>query len=289
MHKAHRIPSLENLTVISFESRRAKELAELVRRYGGNVLVAPSMREKPLAENRSALEFFRKLEKGRVDVLILLTGVGTRALVSVVTTEFPRERLTAALRRITLVARGPKPAAALRELGLSPGIAAPEPNTWRELLSELDRKTFIRGRSVAVQEYGAPRPELIAALESRGAQVLRVPVYRWALPEDTGPLRRAIRTILEEGADVVLFTNATQVAHLFKLAREERKDASLRRKMRRVLIASIGPICTEALASYGLEADLEPSHPKMGHLVSVLAEQGRALLARKRSGSSPGR
>lgn len=274
--------SLEGLRVVSFESRRAQEMAELIRNYGGEPLIAPSLREIPLSENSAAIDFIGQLEAGKFDVLILLTGVGTRTLVAAVASEYPKERVTTALQRVTLVARGPKPVAALKELGLTPNISVPEPNTWRDILSELDSQADIRGRRIAVQEYGITNRELIAGLEARGAKVVRVPVYRWALPEDTAPLRAAIRRIVDGQVDMALFTNATQVDHMFHVAVEEKLDPSLRQAFSRVLIASIGPVCSEALEHFGLKADLEPEHPKMGHLMAALGRHGRELLEAKR-------
>lgn len=273
---------LEGLRVVSFESRRAQEMAELIRNYGGEPLIAPSLREIPLSENSAAIDFIGQLEAGKFDVLILLTGVGTRTLVAAVASQYSCERVAAALQRVTLVARGPKPVAALKELGLTPNISVPEPNTWRDILSELDSKADIRGRRIAVQEYGITNRELIAGLEARGAKVVRVPVYRWALPEDTAPLRAAIRRIVDGQVDMALFTNATQVDHMFHVAVEEKLDLSLRQAFSRVLIASIGPVCSEALEHFGLKADLEPEHPKMGHLMAALGRHGRELLEAKR-------
>lgn len=273
---------LQGLRVISFESRRANEMAELIRRYGGEPFIAPSIREVPLRENHAARELLPSLEAGEIDILVLLTGIGTRTLVEAVATQYSKERFTSALRRATLVARGPKPVAALRELGLEPDVVVSEPNTWREILSALDTRADLNGRCVAVQEYGITNHELMDGLRGRGARVLRVPVYRWALPEDTAPLRAAIQKILNSQADIALFTNATQVDHLFGLAAEEKKAESLRHAFGRVLVASVGPVCTEALRHFGLSADLEPAHSKMGHLVAALARRGRALLAAKR-------
>ena len=275
--------SLEGLRVVSFESRRATEMAELIRNYGGEPIIAPSMREIPLSDNPAAVDFIRQLEAGSIDFLILLTGVGTRTLVAAVASEYSRERVAAALRKAKLVARGPKPVAALKELGLKPDITVPEPNTWRDILSELANKTDIKGRRVAVQEYGITNHELIAGLEARGAKVLRVPVYRWALPEDTAPLRSAVREIVADRVAVALFTNATQVEHLFKVAGDEGLDQRLRGALARVLIASIGPVCSEALEHFGLKPDLEPEHPKMGHLLAAVAQRARSLLEAKQT------
>ncbi len=280
--EAHQQTGLEGLKIVSFESRRAREMAELIRRYGGEPIIAPSMREIPLSQNSVALDFVHQLEAGKIDIVILLTGVGTRTLVEAVASEYSRERLAAMLGRVKLVARGPKPVAALKELGLVPTISVPEPNTWREILSELDTKAPVQGRQVAVQEYGITNPELIAGLKARGAEVLRVAIYRWALPEDTGPLRSALRDVIDGRVEITLFTNATQVDHLFRVATEEHLDQSLRRAIAHVLIASIGPVCSEALEHFGLKADLEPDHPKMGHLIATVARRGRSILKEKR-------
>ncbi|MGH7858254.1 MAG: uroporphyrinogen-III synthase [Candidatus Binatia bacterium] len=274
----------DGLRVVAFESRRAKEIAELVRRHGGEPLSAPSMREVPRGEQGAAVGFARDLREGMIDVVVFLTGVGTRFLVGVVESEMPRSDLAGALAAVTTVARGPKPVAALRELGLTPTITVPEPNTWRELLAAIDARVDVRGKRVAVQEYGEENPELVSGLRDRGADVLRVPVYRWALPDDVRPLREAIRRILEGDVDVALFTSATQVEHLFRVAGE---SVPLAASLSRMMVASIGPVCTEALRRHGVAVDLEPEHPKMGHLVAAAARDARRLLEAKRRGGPP--
>ena len=276
--------NLQGLKVVSFESRRAKEMAELIRRYGGEPIVAPSMREVALNENRAAIEFLPEIEAGNVDVIILMTGVGTRTLNQVLLSQYPQERIIAALRKTQLVARGPKPVAALKELGLVPAVTVPEPNTWREVLDALDA-TVVRDKKIAVQEYGIPNPEFVAALTQRGATVRTVPIYRWALPEDLAPLREAIERILRGEADVALFTNGAQVGHLFKVAAYDKADVRLRLGCKNMAIGSIGPICTQVLKQYGLKPDIEPEHPKMGSLIANVAASAHDILATKRSQS----
>jgi uroporphyrinogen-III synthase len=267
---------LAGLRVVTFESRRAAEMAELIRRHGGEPIVAPSMREVPLSENTAAAEFVRQLDAGHVDIVILMTGVGVRTLVEVVADAWPRQRLAAALGRVTLVARGPKPAGALRELGLQPTLAVPEPNTWREVLATLDARLPVVGKRTAVLEYGITNPQLLDGLAARGATVLRVPVYRWALPEDLGPLHAAIAAVCDGAVDIALFTSATQVYHVFHVAGADRER--LRRGFARAVVASVGPVCSEALREHGLAPDLEPEHPKMGALVAEVARRGRDRL-----------
>jgi uroporphyrinogen-III synthase len=276
--------NLQDLRVVSFESRRAREMAELIRRHGGEPIVAPSMREVPLAENTAPLECFEKLAAGRIDLLILLTGVGTRTMVEALALYYSKERITELLGKVAVIARGPKPVAALKELGLRPTMTAPEPNTWKEVLSILDSNTELRGKRVAIQEYGATNHDLLAGLEARGAEIVRVPVYRWALPEDIAPLRAAIGAVKDGRADIVVFTSATQVEHVFQVARQDQLENDLRRALARVLIASIGPVCSETIARFGFTADLQPEHPKMGQLIGELAQRGRKLLEAKRAG-----
>jgi uroporphyrinogen-III synthase len=194
-----------------------------------------------------------------------------------------RAEFTAALGRVTVVARGPKPASALRELGVPITWTVPEPNTWRELLQLLDEKgVVLKDRLVAVQEYGATNPELLAGLKERGAVVTRVPVYEWALPADTRPLREGVQAIVNGRIDIAFFTTSVQVQHLLRIAAEMQLEEPLRRAFARVVVGSIGPMTSEALRQNGLPVDFEPEHPKMGFLVSEAAQRGRGLLEQKR-------
>jgi uroporphyrinogen-III synthase len=276
---------LAELRVLAFESRRAAEMAKLIANYGGQATVAPSMREVPLESNAEALAFARALMAGGVEMVIFLTGVGTRALARVMETLHSRQEIVAALGRLQIVARGPKPVAALQELGVPVTLQVPEPNTWRELLQALDEKAAVmplRGRRVAVQEYGATNPELLAGLEERGARVTRVPVYQWALPGDTGPLRSAVAAIARGDVDMALFTTSVQVAHLLQVAAEMKLEAEVLRAFSRIVVGSIGPVTSQALRDHGLAADFEPEHPKMGFLVAEAARRGSELLRNKR-------
>jgi uroporphyrinogen-III synthase len=283
-------PRFDGLSVLVLESRRARELASIVESYGGRPIVAPSMREVPLESNVEALAFADGLMSGAFDVVVLLTGVGTRALLDLVDrVRGARAEFVAALGKVRIAVRGPKPAGVLRELGLTPWVHAPEPNTWRELVASLDAagaETPLRGLRVAVQEYGAPNPDLIAALETRGAVLTRVPIYQWALPEDVEPLREACRQLAGGHVDVVLLTTATQVVHLLAVARELGLTDAVRAGLGRAVVASVGPTTSETLRDEGIAIDLEASHPKMGFLAREAAERGPELLRAKRVASA---
>jgi uroporphyrinogen-III synthase len=272
--------SFAGMRVISLESRRAEEMAKLIRNQQGEAFVAPSMREAPLESNEEAFRFAERLFAGEIDMMILLTGVGTRALNRVLAYRYPAERFAEALRRITVVARGPKPVAALREMNVPVTIAVPEPNTWRELLEATRERPEKR---IAVQEYGRSNPELLAALRARGAEVTAARVYQWQLPDDVGPLREAVRRIAAGEADVVMFTTAIQIPHLVRIAAEANLEEALLNRLRKMVVASIGPTTSEMLEEYGIQTDVAPSHPKMGFLVKETAEQAAAILERKRN------
>jgi len=269
--------ALAKLRVVSFEARRAEELATMLARHGAEVVRAPALREEPLGASPEALEFARRLQAGEVDLVVLLTGVGTRALVAALAEACPR--LGALLSRTRIVARGPKPLAVLRELGIAGAHPVPEPFTWRQVLEVVDGLGVLRGGLAVVQEYGAPVPGLVHGLVERGLRVLSVPVYRWALPEDPRPLAAAAAALARGEADVAVFTNSAQVEHLFRAVAD---PGVLGRGLARAVVASVGPLCSEALEAHGIVPDLEASPPKMGPLVALVAARARDLLAAKR-------
>lgn len=279
-------PGFNGKRVLALESRRSREMAQLIANSGGHAVVAPATREVPIEDQGDALKFVAALREGRVDVVIFLTGVGTRALAQAAEAACSRQEFVDALSRTTVIARGPKPVAALRELGVPIAATVPEPNTWRELLQLLDERSSdipLRGCSVAVQEYGAPSSELIAGLTERGAHVMPVRIYEWSLPEDTAPLRNAVQAVICGEIDVLLVTSAVQIRHLVQIANETNASADLIRAFSRVVVGSIGPVASAELRRQGIAVDLEPTHPKMGFLVQETAKQSSALSQAKRS------
>ena len=273
-----------NLRVLSLESRRSREMRQLIANNGGQPTVVASTREVPSGPNDEESAFAAGLLQGQFPVVIFMTGVGTRALAQAIEATCPREKLVEALNRVTVVARGPKPVAVLREWGVSIALPVPEPNTWRELLHALDEnedKIPLKATRVAVQEHGVPSKELYAGLAERGALVFPVPVYKWEPPEDTSPLKDAIRNLVSGNFDVVLFTSSVQVHHLFRFADELGEHKKVAEALSRAVIASIGPVTSETLREFGISPDLEPSHPKMGFLVKETAEKSAELLHHK--------
>lgn len=264
------IMSFAGARVLAYESRRANEMAELIRINGGEPFVAPALAEVPLEQNTQAFEFADRLYAGNFDMVVLLTGVGTRLLGRVLATRDPEARFPDALRNLTVVARGPKPTAVLREWKVPVTVNVPEPNTWRELLQAVQARPEKR---VAVQEYGRPNEDLLRGLQQQGREVSTVAVYQWALPADTTRLAEAQSKLLSEGYDVSLFTTGVQVDHALAFAEQSGKRQDVIEALRKTFIGSIGPDCTGALRGAGLEPAFEPSHPKMGMLVREAGEQ----------------
>jgi uroporphyrinogen-III synthase len=270
----------QGLRVLSLESRRAAEAATLIAKYGGQPIVAPALRELPLESNSAALDFAAELLLGEIDIAVFLTGAGVRALFDVLAVAQPGGDVRAALTRVKVAARGPKPANALRELNVPVWVSAPEPNTWRELLAAMEGRAAeqpIAGARVAVQEYGVPNQELLEALEARGASVMRVPVYKWALPGDLGPLQHAAAAIAAGAIPVLLLTSGIQLAHLWQVVDAMGCERRFREGLASTFIASIGPTTSEEIARRGLTPNLEASHPKLGYLVREAAEHAVAF------------
>jgi uroporphyrinogen-III synthase len=257
---------VKGLRVIALESRRAEEMAALIRKQGGEAFVAPSMREVELTEQSAALEFGGRMLAGEFDCLILLTGVGARILWKAVGSD----QMLAAWKKVTLVARGPKPAAALRELGLAANVLIRAPNTWHEIVEAMKDRAE---KKLALQEYGKTNPALIEALQQQARSVSPVSIYGWDLPSDTGPLKEAARRIAAGDADMVLFTTSMQVVNLMRMGDPE----ELARGLNKTVVASIGPTTSETLQEYGIRVDFEPSQAKMGLLVNEAANYNKRL------------
>jgi uroporphyrinogen-III synthase len=278
---------LQGLRVVCFESRRSAESSRMIARQGGEPVEAPTLREVPL-RGPSGLD---ALEKDLVDgvplLLVLLTGVGAELLIEGLEQNLPREQVLQLLtsRSTVIVCRGPKPHAVLKPLGIKPALVVGEPNTWRDVLREIDAHDLARGKSVYVQEYGRTNDELVHGLEQRGPNSVRlVKTYAWTLPQDLAPLHAAIERIANGDAEVALFTSGIQLTHLLQIADERGMSERLRAGLGRVVIASVGPLTTEVLVAAGLPPDIEPEHPKLGHLMVALAAQARLKLAEKRFG-----
>lgn len=280
MSEGLRVADFGGLRVLSLESRRAEQMEQLIRRHGGQPFVAPSVKEIPFEQHDEVHHWAERLFASEFDLLILMTGAGLSFLNEILADKYPPGAFAEALRRVTLVSRGPKPVAVLHEMGVKAKVVVPEPNTWREIVPIVGARPE---RRIAIQEYGRANPQLHAALEALGAQVCGVAIYRWALPDDPGPLREAVRRIAARQCDVVLFTTSIQFTHLMDVAADLGCAATVREALTEDLaIGSVGAVMDATLADNGFTPDIVPAHPKMAVLVRTAAEMAGSVVARKR-------
>lgn len=260
---------MKGKTVAILEARSGAQLAELVRRRGGTPLLAPALAEVPDMDRGFIAGFVGSLESHPAKAAIFQTGVGTRALFEATDSLGLTAKLLELLGAMTVVVRGPKPTAALRARGVRIDLSAADPFTTVEVLAAL-RAVPIEGERVVVQRYGATNAKLEEALHARRAEAAEVPTYRWALPADTAPLVALMDALDEREVDAAVFTSASQAYNLFALAETLGRKDPLAANLNRTLVASVGPVCTAALAEYGVKVGVEARPPKMGPLVAAL-------------------
>lgn len=271
---------LEGLRILTLESRRGDLVQSLIVEQGGECFNAPSVRERPLDENPQAIQFAKDLMDGHYDMVIFTTGVGTRYLLDVLAANGPVEPFLQALKKVQTVARGPKPVAALSELGVRVSVCVPESYTWREVL---DATAPLKCKNVAVQEYGISNPELIHSLQQRGQIVTPIAVYRWDLPEDLGPLEQAVRLICDRWCHALIFLSSVQFTNLLLIAERARlRDDMLAALREDIVSVSIGPVMSDTLIRAGIKPDFEPKHPKLAACIRQFAEQAAELVVTKR-------
>lgn len=255
--------------VAILEARLGGELAELVRRRGGEPVCAPAVVEER-TDARAELEALLEAFSGVVDPLfVFTTGAGVAALFAEARAASRTDELRALLSRSTLASRGPKPAAALAREGLGATVRAPEPYTEAELLAVLGELP-LAGQPTALVHHGERSASLATALTERGARVQELLLYAWRMPGDRGPLRSLVEELEGGRIDAVLFTSQVQARHLFAVARELGREEELRTALGDAVVASIGPTCTSALLALGIAPAVVPERPKMGALVAAL-------------------
>jgi uroporphyrinogen-III synthase len=251
------------------EARLGEQLAELVAARGAVPVHAPALAEVPDLDAGAIAELVRSLEARPAALAIFQTGVGTRALFNATDGLQLTPKFLALLAKSTVVARGPKPTAALRSRGVRIDRPAAEPFTTHEVLAAIGNFP-LGGSRVIVQRYGVANAGLDQALASRGAEVVEIPTYRWSLPADSRPLADLIGALERREIDAAVFTNAEQARNLFAVAAQRGKADALRAALNATLVASIGPVASAALREVQVKVGVEASPPKLGALLTAL-------------------
>ena len=261
------------------EARLSSELAELVRREGGEPVCAPSVTEAAVDVVPLLSELIDDVAGGRVQLVVFLTGAGATSMLDQARAAGTYEPLVAALRTVTTVCRGPKPAAVLRKHGIPVHLNARTPHTTAELL-EILPGALVAEKGMTLLHDGGGNPTLVGALRARGASVRELHSYEWRIPDDVHPIETLIDELIDERLDAVAFTNQVQVRHLFEIGERLRRSAELLDALhRRTVVGSIGPTCSAVLEAYHVTPHVVASPPKMRPLVVALGEH---LAARRR-------
>jgi uroporphyrinogen-III synthase len=281
------VASLDGKVVAYLEARMLSEMGALITRHGGVPYAAPVLQEVYATDTPEVAALVDDLCGDKLDVVVLQTGVGTRALFEAAANRGVEQELLAALSRITVIARSPKPAAVLRKSKVRIDLMPPEPFTSEDLIVAIQDMDF-QQKEVAVQAYGGPNNLLTKTLKERGANVREVSLYTWGLPEDQSPVLALVDKLAAGEIAAVAFTSQPQVGNLAAIAAQAGKEEVLRQALNSesVVVASVGPVCTRRLKEEKIKVDVEPDHPHMGNLVIALAEYFQTNEAE--SGVNPG-
>ena len=260
---------LKNKTIAILENRAGKQLADLVRKYGGTPFSAPALAEVPDIDPKLIAALIASWRLQAPDVFIFQTGVGVKALFATLDRLALTEQFLKILASSLVVVRGVKPSSALRAHNVRIDIAAVDPFTTAEVLIGL-AVTPLQGKHVVVQRYGDTNVELNNALLARGSLLTEISTYRWHLPEDTQPMLSLLDKLDQGEIDVVCFTSASQVHNLFAVAAQQQREGALQVSLNKSLVASIGPVCSAALRQFSIRVDIEPQPPKLGPFIDAI-------------------
>jgi uroporphyrinogen-III synthase len=262
---------MKSKVVAILETRTGAHLGELIARRGGIPMLAPALEEVPDVDPQAVASLLAQWRGDPFKMVIFQTGVGTRALFGATDSAGLTGELLQHLKGSVVVVRGPKPVGELNAREVRIDIRAATPFTT-EMVLEAVSELPVQGARVLVQRYGAANRLLREALEGRGARVLEIATYRWALPADTGPLNGLLDALSRAAVHAVVFTSAVQIHNLYAVAEKTGRASSLADQLNHLVVASIGPVCSKALREHGIKPTFEANPPKLGPLVAGLEE-----------------
>jgi len=247
--------TLAGRTIAVPESRELDVFTAMLERRGADVIRCPLIAILDAPDPGPVLEWIREFNRGVFDDLILLTGEGLRRLLSCIERHEMslRADFLTQLDAVRKITRGPKPARALRELGLKPDLAAEHPTT-PGVIAALSHMN-LNGRSVAVQLYGTePNYLLIDFLRTAGARTATVAPYVYATGADDEAVRGLLQRMVQGQVDIIAFTSSPQVERLFAVGPPDLAKAALERTQ----VAAVGPVVAEALARHQVAVSFMP-------------------------------
>jgi uroporphyrinogen-III synthase len=262
---------MKSKVVAILETRTGAHLGELIARRGGVPVLAPALEEVPDVDSHAVAALLAGWRINPFKIVIFQTGVGTRGLFQATDAAGLTGELLQHLSSSVVVVRGPKPVGELNARDVRIDIRAATPFTTEMVLAAVSAIPMQDAR-VLVQRYGAANQLLREELEKRGAGVQEIATYRWALPADIQPLTRLLDALARSSIDAVVFTSAVQIHNLHAVAEQTGRSSDLANQLNRLVIASIGPVCSRALREHGVTPTFEADPPKLGPLVAGLDE-----------------
>jgi uroporphyrinogen-III synthase len=262
---------MKSKVVAILETRTGAQLGELVARRGGLPMLAPALEEVPDVDPQAVASLLARWRIDPFKLVIFQTGVGTRALFGATDSAGLTDELLQLLNASVVAVRGPKPVGELNARLVRIDIRAATPFTTETVLAAVSDLP-VQGARVLVQRYGAANQLMRDTLQGRGAHVEEIATYRWALPADIGPLNALLEALSRSSVHAVVFTSAVQIHNLYAVAEKTGRASNLADQLNRLIVASIGPVCSRALREHGIVPTFEANPPKLGPLVAGLDE-----------------
>jgi len=240
------------------ESRQLDVLAALFERRQARVIRVPLVAIHDTPDQATVLAWLQSFIASPPDLLIALTGEGLRRLRGAAERNDIEAEFMAALDGIQVLSRGPKPAKALREMGLSAPQLAMAPTT-DGVIQSLEQMS-LRGQTIAVQLYGEdPNEKLMSFLQEQGlAAISKVAPYVYADQSATREVIDLIASLASCEIEMIAFTSKPQLRRLLSVARSSELMEDLHKGMERTLVAAIGPVVGQELHQAGFPVSVMP-------------------------------
>ena len=257
------------------EHRELDRLGRMLEDQGAKTLRCPLVAIADAPDAAPVIAWIERAIAAPFDDLVLMTGEGLRRLIGAAARAGIELPFREALGRMRTITRGPKPAQALREIGLSPGLRAATPTT-EGVIAALKDETLAR-RRVGVQLPPDAPPRLIEFLREAGALPDPVMPYAYRPAADPREIAALIDAMRRSEVDAIAFTSAPQVARLFEAAASLGQEAQLIAALGATRIAAIGPVVAGELRRHGLEPAIMPRgtyfmKPLVTAIVDTLSE-----------------
>jgi uroporphyrinogen-III synthase len=272
---------LSGFRILILEAREEARFSRLLIEQGAEVLQCPMFAIRDAPDPALIEDWIRRSIETPHDDLVLTTGEGLRRLVKAAQRIDAGQTFVAAIGSSRTIARGPKPGKALREIGLEATITTDKPTSAgvAETLAQFD----LDGHRVGLQLYpDRDHSTLIGKITAQGATVDPVLPYIYDASAAEANIVGAIGEMANGRVDAIALTSSGQVRRLVEVARIHRREDELRTGLDRTKIASVGPVVSEELKSYGLRTDITPADDAffMKPLISAMAKEFAAHRAK---------